>query len=78
MIATVSIAELEAMLQAVGALASILGGFSGYAACLALFAGDAPDDIGRAVNVGLAIGFLPALVTAVYVYQQISTQPAFL
>lgn len=73
-LADVSFVSLQAMLQAVGALASILGAFSGYAAYRALLAGDSPDDIGRAVNVGLAVGFPPALVAAVCVYQQVATQ----
>ncbi|HEY8809224.1 MAG TPA: hypothetical protein VIM28_04295 [Solirubrobacterales bacterium] len=63
---------LNAFLQAVGALASIVGGYSSYSAFLSLFFAESPDEIGLAVDLGLAISFLPALIASVYVYLALS------
>jgi hypothetical protein len=71
-LAIVSSLTLDAFLQAVGALASIVAGYSAYTAFLALLIWDDPDEIGLAVDLGLAISFLPALIGSVYVYLAIS------
>jgi len=72
-LAVVQSVSFDALLQGFAALASILGSYSGYAAFLALVAGDPldEDEVGRAANIGLAIGFVPGIVAAVYLYQHL-------
>lgn len=63
---------LNAFLQAVGALASVVGGYSAYCAFIALFLAESSDDLGFAVDLGLAISFLPALIASIYIYLALS------
>lgn len=67
---------MNALLQAFAALGSVVGVISACAAFLAFVVGNDPDEIGGAAGVGLAIGFAPGVVAAVYVYQQIASQSA--
>lgn len=55
------------MVEGFAAMASAIGVLSGFLAFLGLVSGDSNAEIGEAVNVGIAIGFIPGLVMAILV-----------
>ncbi len=59
--------NLALLIETVSVAASVIAAISAWAACLSLLAGNNLDDVGRAVNLGIAIGFVPGVICGLVV-----------